>query len=217
MNPLRAKLVKSYDELGNYPFCGHAVIKGKIDHQWQDSEYVLSLFADTQSLARRRYGYYVKEGISEEKRSDLTGGGLIRSCGGWNEVKRMRKNQEFQKSDERILGDGDFVEEVLAHVGEQIGQKNKYNKKSITYKKIAKAVAKEFDLKPNQLFTKSKKRCIVKARNVFIYLSVSELGVSMTELSTLLDVTVSAVSQANNKGETICLEENYSLQSVLKL
>jgi len=39
----------------------------------------------------------------------LIGGGLIRSQGGWANVKAMRRAKIFEKADERILGDGDFV------------------------------------------------------------------------------------------------------------
>ncbi len=44
----------------------------------------------------------------------MTGGGLIRSTGGWAAVKELRKTKVHVKSDERILGDGDFVDEVLS-------------------------------------------------------------------------------------------------------
>lgn len=43
------------------------------------------------SIARRRYRSYVKKGIPDGKRTDLTGGGLIRSTGGWSEVKAMQR------------------------------------------------------------------------------------------------------------------------------
>ena len=59
-------------------------------------------------------------GISEGRRDDLTGGGLIRSHGGWAAVKQMRSAKMFEKSDERILGDGDFVEKVLSAAEEQM-------------------------------------------------------------------------------------------------
>jgi hypothetical protein len=57
-------------------------------------------------------------------RKDLTGGGLIRSMGGWQAVKSMRKAKIFEKSDERILGDGNFVEQVLSATNEQMDRKN---------------------------------------------------------------------------------------------
>ncbi len=34
---------------------------------------------------------------------------LIRSAGGWSMVNAMRRTQDHMKSDERILGDGDFT------------------------------------------------------------------------------------------------------------
>jgi hypothetical protein len=39
---------------------------------------------------------------------------LIRSTGGWVAAKELRKTKVDVKSDERILGDGDFVDEVLS-------------------------------------------------------------------------------------------------------
>jgi hypothetical protein len=42
-------------------------------------------------------------------RTDLTGGGLIRSTGGWAAVKAMRKAHIHVKSDERVLGDVEFI------------------------------------------------------------------------------------------------------------
>jgi len=47
----------------------------------------------------------------------LTGGGLIRSLGGWAEVRKFAlKGTDHIKSDERILGESDFVTDILSHV-----------------------------------------------------------------------------------------------------
>jgi hypothetical protein len=54
--------------------------------------------------ARKGYVSYVKEGIALGRRPELVGGGLIRSLGGWDEVKKMRRSgQDRIKSDQRIL------------------------------------------------------------------------------------------------------------------
>ena len=74
-------------------------------------------------MARRRYHQFVEKGISMGRWEDLTGGGLIRSMGGWAMVKSMRKAKMFEKFDERILGDGDFVSRVLSAGEEQMGQR----------------------------------------------------------------------------------------------
>ena len=120
MNPLRARLIKEFDLLRKYPYCGHSALMGKLKREWHDIEWVLGLFDERIRVARRRYHDFVKKGISMGRRKELTGGGLIRSMGGWEVVKSMRKAKVFEKSDERILGDGDFVHQVLSMAEEQI-------------------------------------------------------------------------------------------------
>jgi hypothetical protein len=75
---------------------------------------ILKLFASNKAVAIRRYREFVKKGIEQGKRSDLVGGGLIRSAGGWSAIKALRRIGAYQKGDERILGDSDFVKKVLA-------------------------------------------------------------------------------------------------------
>ncbi len=55
----------------------------------------------------------MEKGIAQGRRPELVGGGLIRSAGGWSVIKTMRQVQDHMKSDERILGDGDFTQSVL--------------------------------------------------------------------------------------------------------
>jgi hypothetical protein len=55
----------------------------------------------------------VEKGVANGKRPELTGGGLIRSVGGWAAAKELRRANALQKGDEQILGDGEFVDAVL--------------------------------------------------------------------------------------------------------
>jgi len=99
--------------LDRYPYTGHSALMGKIKKDWQAIKWVLGFFDHRQWIARQRYRAFVEEGIAEGRRSDLIGGGLIRSSGGWAAVLEKRRTKIFEKSDERILGDGDFVEQAL--------------------------------------------------------------------------------------------------------
>jgi REP element-mobilizing transposase RayT len=118
LNPVRTQLVTSLEELERYPWSGHAAIMGMADHSWQDSEYVLHQFGRTVGSARKAYVEFVQDQMHLGSQPELTGGGLVRSAGGWSEVVSMRKRGERQFSDERILGSGEFVEEVLREAGE---------------------------------------------------------------------------------------------------
>lgn len=62
------------------------------------------------------------------RRPELTGGGLVRSAGGWSGLQTLRQTKNRMKSDERILGDSDFVESAL--VGAREAMERKYPQES---------------------------------------------------------------------------------------
>jgi len=55
-----------------------------------------------------------------QERPELVGGGLIRSLGGRSAVKSLRKSGLSEKSDERILGSGRFVEHIIKEADDKI-------------------------------------------------------------------------------------------------
>ncbi|NHQ60923.1 hypothetical protein G9409_10090 [Chlorobium sp. BLA1] len=119
LNPLRAGLVDSLEELDRYPWSGHKALMGLTKYPWQETEYVLQQFGISAGKARKLYLEFVRDQIQHGRQPELTGGGLVRSAGGWSEVLSMRKRGERRFSDERILGSGSFVEEVLGEVGDE--------------------------------------------------------------------------------------------------
>jgi len=119
LNPLKVKLVKDFNELERYPYCGHGVITGRLRATWLDWEYVLSWFGRREREARKAYRQFVREGITLGRRPELVGGGLVRSVGGRSEVVSLRRQGVRETTDERILGSGDFVERVLKEADEK--------------------------------------------------------------------------------------------------
>ena len=97
LNPIRAEVVDDLRGLDKYPYSGHSGILGRRKNDWQDINYVLNHFNSNPTIARRRYRAFVKEGISQGRRPDLIGGGLIRSAGGWSAIKALRKAKIYQK------------------------------------------------------------------------------------------------------------------------
>jgi hypothetical protein len=203
LNPLRAGLIKEFDRLRKYPYSGHSTLMGKVKRDWQDIEWVLRLFDERQRVARRRYDEFVEKGISMGRRKDLIGGGLIRSMGGWAAVKSMRKAKMFEKSDERILGDGDFVEHVLSEAKEQMERKNILKSKGYNLEMIADRVRTVMGLEASEIWKSGKSRRRVAARSLLCFWAVRELGMSMTELSRRLNLSLSGVSQSVIRGEKI--------------
>jgi len=118
-------MVQNLDELNRYKYCGHSALIGKTNRQWQDTDYVLAYFGKTIRKGRKGYESFVKEGLSQGRRKELTGGGLIRSLGGWTEVRAALKVGVHIMSDERILGDSDFVDSVISQSQEHYERRHR--------------------------------------------------------------------------------------------
>ena len=111
LNPLRAGLVSDLEALGRYPWSGHSALTGQVERDWQDTGTIRVYFARSPKEAVRRYMSFVAEGVGWGRRPELVGGGLIRSLGGWSQVLSLRRKGLRMAADDRVLGDGDFVEQ----------------------------------------------------------------------------------------------------------
>ncbi|MBW2664627.1 MAG: transposase, partial [Deltaproteobacteria bacterium] len=162
---------------------------GKIRRDFQDTGYVLRLFGKKVPTARKAYHTYVEKGIAQGRRPELVGGGLVRSAGGWSAVKAMRRVQDHMKSDERILGDGDFALSVLNEAKEQLEERYRLQAQGYDLEKVTIRVSSEFGITPDQVWRAGKHQATVKARSLLCYWAVRKLGFSATELSKKLGVS----------------------------
>ena len=211
LNPLRARLVTDMQALGKYPFSGHGVVMGKHSRPWQDTETVLAYFGKPLGPARRSYRAFVTKGIDEGRRQDLIGGGLIRSMGGWAAVKAMKKENIHTKSDERILGNGAFVENVLAASQEEYDRRYALKATGIDLDSLAARVAELLGIEAEQVWQAGKTQTLVKARSLLCYWAVRKLGESMTAMARRLGISTSAVSKAVVRGRTIAEQNGYTI------
>ncbi len=114
---------------------------GKMKRDWQDTDTVLSYFGSGRKKAILRYEKFVKEGITQGRRPDLVGGGLIRSLGGWSQVLFLRRKGIRIASDDRILGSGDFVQSLLTEVDKKERETLKLRRKLINLVPLGKRIA----------------------------------------------------------------------------
>jgi len=211
LNPIRAKVVPDIKTLDRYPYCGHSVLMGKVKCDWQNTDKVLSLFSERSGTAKRVYRRFVNNGIEQGKRKDLTGGGLVRSMGGWAAVKALRAAKVFEKGDERILGDGDFVESVLKSAEERMKKKYDLQARGFGLKDVVARVTQVMGIEEEKIWAAGRHREIVQARSLLCYWAVRELGVTMTSLARWMDQSVTAVGKAVIRGEKLVMANKYLL------
>ncbi len=203
LNPVRARLVEDLDGLDRYSYSGHGVLMGKVKNLWQDTQGVLGMFGEKLGAARRAYRSFVAKGIVQGRRQDLAGGGLLRSAGGWEGVKALREEKVYQKNDQRILGDGDFVGRVLASAEEAMEKRYALQARGIDLASIASRVSAVLGVKPEEVWAEGKSRRIVEARSLLCFWAVRELGVSMSSLARKLRISIPSVSDSVNRGRRI--------------
>jgi len=210
LNPLRATVVSDYKALGRYPYCGHGVILGSRKNDWQEVHSILVLFGDNEATARGRYNEFVRAGIEQGKRSDLIGGGLLRSHGGWAGLTALRGSGDYQKGDERILGDGDFVDEVLSQAEEHLEERYRLQAEGYDLDKLIERVGAHVGMSPEEILDRGKERHKVEARSMLCFWATDRLGISQEELATRLKLTQPAVSQAVRRGKDLAKSQSFS-------
>lgn len=176
-------------------------------------EDVLLHFGNSLSTARRRYRQFVKNGIDQGTRPDLQGGGWIRSAGGDKRGLLGSKKEEREKGDERILGSGEFINEILR----KAEQKFKNNpKKKMSLEEIISVVAQAMDVSVEDLLSGSRKRRIAHARAIVVYAAVRTLRYKGTELAEVLSLSPPTISQNIDKGRFF-LDRNDNLKVKLAI
>jgi len=196
LNPIRAKVVKTMPELDRYRWCGHSVVMGRMKHEWQDRDYILSWFGEKEGEARRAYRQYVEEGVEQGRRPELVGGGLIRSMGGWSQVLSMRRHNERVLTDERILGSGDFVDRIIREADHRAKYQFVGNKIREKAAEFIEEVCKKENINAKELRMGAKRGRIGQVRSQIAYQLVEDYGVPLAEVARQLGVTTSAISKA---------------------
>ncbi len=211
LNPLRAGLAKDLKELDAFLWCGHSVLMGKSEQPWQNLAYVYRLFSDRKKEARKEYRGFVENGLSEGNRPDLTGGGLLRSLGGWTGLKDFRKAGLRVKGDERILGDSDFVETVLASAREALEERYFLKARGIDFDQVILKVAKVMKLTPDQVTACGKSPQTVQARSLLCFWAHRKLGMTTIEIARRLRISQPAASRSSKRGEQIEKNNGFDL------
>jgi REP-associated tyrosine transposase len=201
LNPLRGGLVEDLGQLEKYPWTGHLALMGRGSREWQDTETVLSLFSPKLHRARAGYEQFVAEGVPIGRRPELVGGGLIRSAGGWSQVLSLRRHDLRMASDERILGKGEFVEEVLSESDQQLKETLRFQTRKIDLEDLASRVSRSERVEWKLVLSGSRRRQVVEVRRLFCQLAIKKFGYTGAKVARYLGATTSSITRLANSPE----------------
>ncbi|MBE0448015.1 MAG: transposase [Actinobacteria bacterium] len=186
LNPLRGKVLSSLATLQIWPYTGHAALIGSYNLPWYAADEILTLFGSRTTVAREALVRFMYSGIKEQHKADLDGGGLRRSTDPAHLANPAAQPTAY---DERILGSGDFVSQVLANLEHTTSKQTAH----VSLEELISTAASIFSLSTNDLCSGSKRKEVVRARAVVIWYGVRRLGIATAILANALNVTAAAV------------------------
>ena len=186
LNPLRAGLVSSLDDLDSYPWCGHSVLMNRNVLPGQETAGILSRFAKAVSTARKRYQSFINDGITMGRRNDLVGIGLLRTG----------ESPDRELKDSRVLGGGDFVEQVLLHTGKVCPNKTH------TLDQIVEIVLGVLEIPQAELMSRKRSIQLADARSIICHTAYLS-GHRGVDIARRLNISGPGVTVASSRGKDL--------------
>ena len=159
-------------------------------------------------MAKQRYRDFVAEGLTEGKRVDLEGGGLIRSAGG---VMELVRGGRHGAADERILGSDEFVNGVLAEAEAKEAARSRLRRRGMRPEVVMERAAEAGGVKIDEVKGRGKRPGQSGARALFCKWMVDDLGYSGVAVAGMLETSKMAVSYAVRRGREIEKAKRLSL------
>jgi len=144
---------------------------------------VLSRFGKTTDTARRQYRSFIQDGIGLGRRDELVGIGTF-------------KTPDYEITDSRVLGKGDFVEQIICHTDEDLPAKK------IALDSIIESALATLDVPEADLLSRTRELRVANARAIICHMAFSS-GHSGVAIARRLKITGAGVTVASRRGREL--------------
>jgi len=196
LNPLRAGIVNSLEQLKNYQWCGHGLLLGESNtwgEKFQKREQCLRHFGNNEQDAVKAYLKSLEESCSGGTKTAghlpcIEASEIIGSCKGWPAV----------------IGDPEFANDALEKF--KLELKRKHRKADYTYVigNISRQVCQKYGITESELKKRGRMNTRTNARAVFCFLSHIKEAIPLSVISRFLGTTISPIAVLVQKGTAIC-------------
>ncbi len=200
LNPLRAGAVHDLAGLADYRWCGHRQLLGKEGLQLIETTGLLPLFAKSRKSAVARYLDFLAAGLTSAPPATLSSGGR-RASQAYNPAL-----QDDEPFDERILGGGDFVAQVIGA--------NHDASLPLSLQQLVAIVALHCKIAESELALPNKQPALVHAKALICFVATRLCRFKGAEVGERLAYSTTAVSRAALRGKML-YEQNGDLQVLL--
>jgi hypothetical protein len=126
---------------------------------------------------------------------------LIRSLGGWAEVRAMRRRAERVRTDPRVLGTGAFVERLLAAGPARQAPQVARARQLIQAQRLVRRGCRQAGIGLAELRMGSRRHRIAAVRSSLALHLVTQLGLTLADVARQLGVSTSGIAKALARAE----------------
>ena len=130
---------------------------------------------------------------------DCVGRGLMRSLGGWSQVISARRHGDRELSDERILGSGEFVEQVIKEADDRLSLHFDGVERKKKVEEIIQKICNQEDINVLELKAGSRRRSVSRVRFQLAHDLAEIYGIPLAEVARHVGVSTCAISKILSK------------------
>ena len=127
---------------------------------------------------------------------------MVRSLGGWAEVRAIRQRADRVLADERILGSGPFVERLLAAGDARLQTQHARAHRLREAQGLLRKVCAREQISAEELRMGGRRRRLSAVRAHLAVHLVTQLGLSLAEAARSLGVSTSGIAKAVARAES---------------
>ncbi|MCF6177953.1 MAG: transposase [Geopsychrobacter sp.] len=189
LNPVRAKIVDRLEDLDNYRWCGHRQFIGKPDFHFIKEDEILPLFSKRKKTAVLHYRQFLADGLQDKKQKLSRGGRIVSQA----YDASLGDDDDY---DDRILGGGEFIEQVLSAAQNKIDA-------GLSINQLVSEITTYYNIADSDLSLPCRQPIFVRAKAVICYLAIRHYHFSGVSIAARLGYSTSAVSRAASRGQKL--------------
>jgi putative transposase len=166
---------------------------GAQESNWQEKDYILRRFHREREEAVRLYARFVADGKDQGRRPELT---QDRKRGGWSRVLTLREDGGRLEQGGRVLGDEDFVSEILKEADNQLRRQLSIGKGHDVMHRVIREMCEDEKVNEQELRRGGQRRKVSELRGRIAWRLSRESGISMAEIARQLGVSTSGIANA---------------------
>jgi hypothetical protein len=186
LNPLRAGLVKSLDELDNYPWCGHATLirSTPAPDSIIDRMETLRRFGPTEQEALSAYRQFLVQGVNAD---------ALHSAGTLNQIATVEVDGSH-KGWPAVIGGAGFAREAM--VRHAIGRQRRHRQLDypVVLHTLAQEVCTHFGIPAQAIFSRGRQNARSRARAHFCHLANTQELIPLCCIARFLNITIPSVN-----------------------